>query len=58
MPPTRVSIRLAPRESEGNTLVISMEAKPSPFIAGMIRPRLEETVRYIANMLEQIHYNV
>ena len=57
MLPAKVSIRLTPQESEGSTLVVSMEAKLNPFIAGMVQPRLEEAVQYIANMLGQIRYD-
>ena len=57
MLPAKVSIRLTPQESEGSTLVVSMEAKVNPFIAGMVQPRLEEAVQYIANMLGQIRYD-
>lgn len=57
MLPANVSIRLTPQESEGSTLVVSMEAKLNPFIAGMVQPRLEEAVQYIANMLGQIRYD-
>ncbi|WP_304289652.1 hypothetical protein [Porphyromonas uenonis] len=57
MLPATVSIRLTPQESEGSTLVVSMEAKVNPFIAGMVQPRLEEAVQYIANMLGQIRYD-
>lgn len=57
MLPAKVSIRLIPQESEGSTLVVSMEAKLNPFIAGMVQPRLEEAVQYIANMLGQIRYD-
>ncbi len=57
MLPAKVSIRLTPQESEGSTLVVSMEAKLTPFIAGMVQPRLEEAVQYIANMLGQIRYD-
>ena len=57
MLPAKVSIRLTPQESEGSTLVVSMEAKLHPFIAGMVQPRLEEAVQYIANMLGQIRYD-
>ena len=57
MLPATVSIRLTPQESEGSTLVVSMEAKLNPFIAGMVQPRLEEAVQYIANMLGQIRYD-
>ena len=57
MLPAKVSIRLTPQESEGSTLIVSMEAKLNPFIAGMVQPRLEEAVQYIANMLGQIRYD-
>lgn len=57
MLPAKVSIRLTPQESEGSTLVVSMEAKLNPFIAGMVQPRLEEAVQDIANMLGQIRYD-
>ena len=57
MLPAKVSIRLTPQESEGSTLVVSMEAKLNPFIAGMVQPRLEEAVQYIANMLGQMRYD-
>ena len=57
MLPAKVSIRLTPQESEGSTLVVSMEAKLNPFIAGMVQPRLEEAVQYIANILGQIRYD-
>ena len=57
MLPAKVSIRLTPQESEGSTLVVSIEAKLNPFIAGMVQPRLEEAVQYIANMLGQIRYD-
>lgn len=57
MLPAKVSIQLTPQESEGSTLVVSMEAKLNPFIAGMVQPRLEEAVQYIANMLGQIRYD-
>ena len=57
MLPAKVSIRLTPQESEGSTLVVSMEARLNPFIAGMVQPRLEEAVQYIANMLGQIRYD-
>ena len=57
MLPAKVSIRLTPQESEGSTLVVSMEAKLNPFIAGMVQPRLEEAIQYIANMLGQIRYD-
>ena len=57
MLPATVSIRLTPQESEGSTLVVSMEAKLNTFIAGMVQPRLEEAVQYIANMLGQIRYD-
>ena len=57
MLPAKVSIRLTTQESEGSTLVVSMEAKLNPFIAGMVQPRLEEAVQYIANMLGQIRYD-
>ena len=57
MLPAKVSIRLTPQESEGSTLVVSMEAKVNPFITGMVQPRLEEAVQYIANMLGQIRYD-
>ncbi len=57
MLPAKVSIRLTPQASEGSTLVVSMEAKLNPFIAGMVQPRLEEAVQYIANMLGQIRYD-
>ena len=57
MLPAKVSIRLTPQESEGSTLVVSMEAKLNPFIAGMVQPRLEEAVQHIANMLGQIRYD-
>ena len=57
MLPATVSIRLTPQEGEGSTLVVSMEAKVNPFIAGMVQPRLEEAVQYIANMLGQIRYD-
>ncbi len=57
MLPAKVSIRLTPQESEGSTLVVSMEAKLNPFVAGMVQPRLEEAVQYIANMLGQIRYD-
>lgn len=57
MLPAKISIRLTPQESEGSTLVVSMEAKLNPFIAGMVQPRLEEAVQYIANMLGQIRYD-
>lgn len=57
MLPAKVSIRLTPQESESSTLVVSMEAKLNPFIAGMVQPRLEEAVQYIANMLGQIRYD-
>lgn len=57
MLPAKVSIQLTPQESEGSTLVVSMEAKVNPFIAGMVQPRLEEAVQYIANMLGQIRYD-
>ena len=57
MLPAKVSIRFTPQESEGSTLVVSMEAKLNPFIAGMVQPRLEEAVQYIANMLGQIRYD-
>ena len=57
MLPAKVSIRLTPQENEGSTLIVSMEAKLNPFIAGMVQPRLEEAVQYIANMLGQIRYD-
>ena len=33
-----------------------MDAKVNPFIAGMVRPRLEEAVQFIAQMLGQLRY--
>lgn len=57
MLPAEVSIQLTPRGEEETELVVAMEAELNPFVAGMIQPRLEEAVQYIATMLGQIKYD-
>lgn len=56
MLPANVSIRLTPQDPQGSSIVVSMDAKVNPFIAGMVRPRLEEAVQFIAQMLGQLRY--
>ena len=56
MMPANVSIRITPQETGGSSIVVSMDAKVNPFIAGMVRPRLEEAVQFIAQMLGQLRY--
>ena len=57
MMPANISIRLTPQEAGGSALVVSLDAKLNPFIAGMVQPHLEEAVQYIANMLGQMRYD-
>ena len=57
MMPANISIRLTPQEAGGSTLVVSLDAKHNPFVAGMVQPHLEEAVQYIANMLGQLRYD-
>lgn len=57
MMPANISIRLTPQEAGGSTLVVSLDAKLNPFVAGMVQPHLEEAVQYIANMLGQMRYD-
>ena len=57
MMPANISIRLTPQEAGGSALVVSLDAKLNPFIAGMVQPHLEEAVQYIANMLGQLRYD-
>lgn len=57
MLPAEVSILLTPRGEDEAELVVAMEAELTPFVAGMIQPRLEEAVQYIATMLGQIKYD-
>ena len=57
MMPANISIRLTPQEAGGSTLVVSLDAKLNPFVAGMVQPHLEEAVQYLANMLGQMRYD-
>ena len=38
-----------PQETGGSTLVVSLDAKLNPFVAGMVKPHLEEAVQRLRN---------
>ena len=57
MLPAEVTLTLRPLETSLTEIKVAMEAKVNPFMAGMIRPHLEQAVQQIAEALGRINYS-